>query len=320
MGLRFRKSIKILPGVKLNLGTKGASVSVGKRGMHYTMHTSGRKTVSVGLPGTGLSYVKTFSSGSKKTAKSKTGYRDPKENVTQQTAVEQLQQAGVASEEIARYQEYVASLTSLHQQSDPVIDWRAICDGDLTAFGYEKLKDIALPVLGGDVDAYYEAVNRMQPYEDLREFGSEFEFGTDASDFAEVQFGIMEEEVMPVIEVTTTPAGKLTQKNLPKGRYYELLLDYVCSTCIRAARDTFALLPVETVYVHAVKTSVNPATGLDEEETYVSVRFSKDWFEKVDFLRIDPSQFMSLFENHMKFGKTTGLSPVIRLQSGRDAE
>lgn len=316
MGLRFRKSIKILPGVKLNLGTKGASVSVGKRGMHYTMHTSGRKTVSVGLPGTGLSYVKTIGSGSKKSSKPKTGYRDPKDAGVQTSAVEQQQQAAVAAEEVSRYQEYVAGIVGLHRESDPVIDWRAICDGNLNAYGYEKLKDIALPVLGGDVDAYYEAVTRMQPYEDLRDFGSAFEFGTDASDFAEVEFGIMEEEVMPVIEVTTTASGKLTQKDLPKGRYYELLLDYVCSTCIRAARDTFALLPVQTVYVHAVKTAVNPATGLDEEETFVSVRFTKDWFEKVDFERIDPSQFMSLFECHMKFGKTTGLAPVIRLHSG----
>ena len=94
MGLRFRKSISILPGVKLNLGTKGASVSVGKRGMHYTMHTSGRKTVSVGLPGTGLSYVKTLDSGkksSKKSTKPLTGYRDGKSNAAlQQTAAQEL--------------------------------------------------------------------------------------------------------------------------------------------------------------------------------------------------------------------------------------
>ena len=32
MGLRFRKSIKILPGVKLNLGKKSAGVSVGTKG------------------------------------------------------------------------------------------------------------------------------------------------------------------------------------------------------------------------------------------------------------------------------------------------
>ncbi|MBO4324195.1 MAG: DUF4236 domain-containing protein [Lachnospiraceae bacterium] len=319
MGLRFRKSISILPGVKLNLGTKGASVSVGKRGMHYTMHTSGRKTVSVGLPGTGLSYVKTIGSGSKstskKTTKPLTGYRDGKSNASLSQAA--AQELAAAQQEAANYTAYVDELKSLHKACDPVIDWRAVCDGDVTAYGYEKLKDIAIHVLGGDVEAYYKAVEIMQPYEDLRNFGSTFEFGTDASDFAEVQFGIMEEEVMPVIEVSVTQSGKLSQKDLTKSKYYDLLQDYVCSTCIRTARDTFALLPVETVYVHAVKTMVNPATGLDEEETLVSIKFTREWFEKVDFERIDPSEFMSLFECRMKFGKTTGFAPVIRLSSGQ---
>lgn len=317
MGLRFRKSISILPGVKLNLGTKGASVSVGKRGMHYTMHTSGRKTVSVGLPGTGLSYVKTLDLGkksSKKSTKPLTGYRDGKSNAAlQQTAAQEF---AAAQQEAANYAAYVDELKSLHKACDTEVDWRAVCDGNVSAYGYEKLKDIAIHVLGGDVEAYYTAVERMQPYEDLRDFGSTFEFGTDASDFAEVQFGIMEEEVMPVIEVGVTQSGKLSQKDLTKTKYNDLLQDYVCSTCIRTARDTFALLPVNTVYVHAVKTMVNPATGLDEEETIVSVRFTKEWFEKVDFERIDPSQFMSLFECRMKFGKTTGFAPVIRLVSG----
>lgn len=320
MGLRFRKSISLIPGVKLNLGTTGASVSVGKRGMHYTMHTSGRKTVSVGLPGTGISYVKNISSGKKSTAKSgarsSTGYKDPRDTAAKEALAQQ--EAANAQAEVAKYQEYVENLKSQHKQSDPVVDWRAVCDHDPTAYGYDKLQDIALHVLGGDVEAYYQAVERMQPYEDLREFGHSFEFGTDASDFAEVQFEIAEEEVMPVIEVTTTASGKLTQKDLSKTKYYELLEDYVCSTCIRTARDTFALLPVSTVYVHAVKTEVNPATGLSEEETFVSVKFTKDWFEKVDFSRIDPSQFMTLFECRMKCGKTTGFSPVIRLSSGKE--
>lgn len=69
MGLNFRKSIKIAPGVKLNLGKKSASVSVGTKGARFTTSTTGRKTASVGLPGTGLSYTKTVSTNnsSKKT-------------------------------------------------------------------------------------------------------------------------------------------------------------------------------------------------------------------------------------------------------------
>lgn len=55
MGLRFRKSIKIAPGVKLNLGGKSASVSIGKRGASVNVSKNGVRG-TVGIPGTGISY------------------------------------------------------------------------------------------------------------------------------------------------------------------------------------------------------------------------------------------------------------------------
>ncbi len=66
MGLNYRKQITIFPGVKLNISKSGLSVSVGKKGAHVTAGTSGRKSVSVGLPGTGLSYTKSLSKGTKR--------------------------------------------------------------------------------------------------------------------------------------------------------------------------------------------------------------------------------------------------------------
>jgi len=56
MGFRFRRSIKILPGIRLNLSRSGVSASVGVRGAHVTVgHGKVRETV--GLPGTGISYT-----------------------------------------------------------------------------------------------------------------------------------------------------------------------------------------------------------------------------------------------------------------------
>ena len=49
----FRKSIKILPGVRVNFGKKSTSVSIGPRGAKITTGTKGTH-VSVGLPGTGM--------------------------------------------------------------------------------------------------------------------------------------------------------------------------------------------------------------------------------------------------------------------------
>lgn len=55
MGFRFRRSVKLLPGVKINLSNRGASVSLGGRGFHYTIGSKGTR-VTAGIPGTGLSW------------------------------------------------------------------------------------------------------------------------------------------------------------------------------------------------------------------------------------------------------------------------
>ncbi len=68
MGLRFRKSIKIAKGVNLNLNKKSVGLSIGGKGARYTINSSGRRTATVGIPGTGLSYSHTSKSGSKKSA------------------------------------------------------------------------------------------------------------------------------------------------------------------------------------------------------------------------------------------------------------
>lgn len=64
MGMRFRKSKKIAPGVRLNLSAKSASISIGPKGFKKTFSTNGRTTTTVGIPGTGLSYSTSKKMGS----------------------------------------------------------------------------------------------------------------------------------------------------------------------------------------------------------------------------------------------------------------
>ena len=59
MPFRLRRSIRIAPGIRINLGKRGASLSVGRPG--FTVNYAKRRTnYTVGLPGTGLSYTKTI--------------------------------------------------------------------------------------------------------------------------------------------------------------------------------------------------------------------------------------------------------------------
>ncbi|HEY3763794.1 MAG TPA: DUF4236 domain-containing protein [Gaiellales bacterium] len=64
--LRARRSVRLGPGVKLNLTKRGVSLTAGTRGAHYTVSTTGRRTRTVGLPGTGISYVDSRRGGSGK--------------------------------------------------------------------------------------------------------------------------------------------------------------------------------------------------------------------------------------------------------------
>lgn len=53
MTFQFRKRVKIAPGISLNFGKKGVSISAGVRGARVTVGR-GRTTTSVGIPGTGI--------------------------------------------------------------------------------------------------------------------------------------------------------------------------------------------------------------------------------------------------------------------------
>lgn len=64
MGLRFRKRLKLLPGLWLNLSRSGVSTSVGVPGATVNLR-KGRVRTTVGIPGSGLHYVETLPKPSK---------------------------------------------------------------------------------------------------------------------------------------------------------------------------------------------------------------------------------------------------------------
>lgn len=56
MGLRFHKTIKLGP-ININLSKSGVGFSVGTKGARVGRTAKGNIRTSVGIPGTGISYV-----------------------------------------------------------------------------------------------------------------------------------------------------------------------------------------------------------------------------------------------------------------------
>lgn len=92
MAFNFRKSVKIAPGVRLNVGKKSASISAGVRGARITKGTRGT-TTTVGIPGTGLSH--TTHTPNKKKAPTKSATRQPPTKLFEQNEVEPMPKEGL---------------------------------------------------------------------------------------------------------------------------------------------------------------------------------------------------------------------------------
>jgi uncharacterized protein DUF4236 len=56
MGFRFRRSFRLMPGIRMNVSKSGVSTSFGSRGAWFTVGPRGTRT-TLGIPGTGLSYT-----------------------------------------------------------------------------------------------------------------------------------------------------------------------------------------------------------------------------------------------------------------------
>lgn len=72
MGLRFRKSINLGGGAKINLSKSGVGYSVGTKGARITKKANGGSKTTLSVPGTGISYVKE-SRGKRKAANTSEG-------------------------------------------------------------------------------------------------------------------------------------------------------------------------------------------------------------------------------------------------------
>ena len=66
MGIRFRKTIKILPGLRFNLSRTGISTSLGPKGATVNLR-GGKRSLTTGLPGTGLSQRHDITPGARRT-------------------------------------------------------------------------------------------------------------------------------------------------------------------------------------------------------------------------------------------------------------
>lgn len=295
------------------------SVSTGVPGFRKTFHTSGRVTTSVGIPGTGLYYVDTKNTRSQnnrrtqtrqetQTYHSESHYNTEQQNCSYDHATVEATDysAPISSNyelstpiDFETVQQFdVTSLKSIHKASDDSIDWTEVLvspiapDETYNQEMWSYYHSVSSKILAGDIDTYLQLIYEVNPLDDLLMYGSNYEFGTDDAKKIEVEFNVNVDALSEV------------KKTMSNTEYNLLLQDYVCSVCIRIARDMFALLPIRNTIVHTVL----------DGETILSVDFDRQNLSKVKFGYIDPSDTLEQFKHNMDFDEANGFTSVSNLE------
>jgi len=63
MSIRVRKSIKLIPGVRVDISKSGLSTTIGGKGATINLKPGRKARATVSIPGTRLSYTTTVSAG-----------------------------------------------------------------------------------------------------------------------------------------------------------------------------------------------------------------------------------------------------------------
>lgn len=285
MGWRFHRSVKILPGVRLNFNKSSTSISLGGRGFHKAISSSGRVTNTVGIPGTGLYYTESHSGRTRQPVRTTVRttrvaqYIPPQEIYTGPTGVQDVPAVDI--------NQIRTTIQNIYKEADTPINWQEMLLSTLPDNQY--FHDKAENILDGDIDTYFKVINDLNPMADLMEYGSEFECGTDDPRMLSVHFLVNSDAVLK------------DAKKLPITQYNDLLQDYVCGCTIRIARDIFALLPLRSVIVDA----------RDKNKEILSVEFTRKEFQKMDFAHIDASDTVSQFNHRMAFTLEKGFMTII---------
>lgn len=117
MGFRVRKSFKIAPGVRVNVGSKSMGVSIGGRGLRYSVNTRTGARTTVSIPGTGVSY----SPSSRRYNSS--AYSRNTELKRMQREKEKMQELERNKLEVELYENRIEIIKSIHKECDEFINW-----------------------------------------------------------------------------------------------------------------------------------------------------------------------------------------------------
>lgn len=353
MGLNFRKRIRLGKFINLNLGKKGAGFSIGIPGARFSVNSQGRKQASIGLPGTGLSYTKSFGTKSKKNAAS--------------TKAENANIPAQQDEAINSYQNALYALSHIHNEAYDFFDFETSPiqyvtrqigplqkEALLKLENYKpsffdklfkkdtkKLTELNENVYKAieeddnnrevhNVDSQLETgLKKLQPQamnqfikqvggfdvfdDDIVSLTYDYVMNVDEASAIVVNVNVNLAEDILDNVVELTDSGRYSNKKLSKTAFNERCYAYVCSLALGVATEALAITPLYKAMVNIKDTSKNPATGLSTNQTILAGEFDEHQLIQYDYETLNPIEVVEKSSVEMNFSPRNGFKEVAPL-------
>lgn len=159
-----------------------------------------------------------------------------------------------------------------------------------------RLVSLARRICALEPKAFVEAFEEVAPLSELSEYGATAKLSIFSPQVASCDLSVGGTNAVPSEVKSLTSTGKLSVKAMPRAAFHEVYQDYICSCMLRAAREVFALLPLQTIIVTA--SAVHP-DGV--ARPVLSAAFSRKAFATLDFAILDPSTAVEQFPHRGDF-------------------
>lgn len=305
MPIRFRKSIKILPGVRLNLSKSGFSVTLG--GKAFSLNLGKRGTyANVDLPGSGLVY------------RTRLGGKKGDGTVPQDVTIG-LNEDGtlLLTNEAGDELKEKDTAAFLKTNKKEVVAWLEESCGrvntdTLALIHCHRTTPAPLSTVPSPADPQATLAKQIEAIPWPRETNVSFEI---EGDTVLLDIDLPEIEAMPDVQATVNKTAlRLVFKDRSQTQRRQEYQTHVHAVAFRLLGEIFATLPeVNTVVLSAYSQRPDRRTGHVGDQYLLSVRVTREQWAQLNFANLDAIDVVAcfdLFEVRRKMSKSGDLSPI----------
>ena len=192
-----------------------------------------------------------------------------------------------------------AVVRARHKDRETYVENVRAHNGALTA--HADAVEFARRMLKNDLEAFSIAVRDFGLFSGLPIVKNSMLISVPKHDVVHVVYDCNSDNVVPRTVKRVLATGLLSVKEMPKYDYTELQRNYLCSSLLRVARETIALLPVETAIVTACRKRPNLQTGHLELLPIASAAVPRLSLQHIQWDSVHPQYAMNNFIHRVDF-------------------